>query len=46
MGYNAKSFNTINEAYKYVKEQTNADLILVTGSLYLASDFRNMLTEE
>ncbi len=40
----ACSFNDLNEAYEYVKSKENADLILVTGSLYLASDFRDMLT--
>lgn len=41
-----KSFNLLEDAYKYIKEQENSDLLLVTGSLYLASEFRNMLTEE
>lgn len=41
-----KSFNLPEDAYKYIKEQENSDLLLVTGSLYLASEFRNMLTEE
>lgn len=41
-----KSFESLEDAYKYIKEQENSDLLLVTGSLYLASEFRNMLTEE
>ena len=44
--YCAVSFDTLEEAYKYVQEKENVDLTLVTGSLYLASNFRDMLTKE
>ena len=46
LGIKSKLFDSITKAYEYVKSQENSDLLLVTGSLYLASDFRNMLTEE
>ncbi len=42
----AKSFSSLKDAYKYLIEKENIDLILITGSLYLASEYRNMLTEE
>lgn len=41
-----KSFNTITQAKEYLIKKENIDLILITGSLYLASEYRNMLTEE
>ena len=40
------SFANIKEAYDYVLSKENADLILVTGSMYLASNFRDMLTKD
>lgn len=46
LGYNAISFNSLKEAKDYLMAKENIDLILVTGSLYLASNFRNMLTDE
>lgn len=45
-GFQATSFNTLEEANNYLLEKENVDLILVTGSLYLASNYRNMLTED
>lgn len=42
----ALSFDTLDKAYKYVLDKENVDLLLVTGSLYLASNFRDMLTKE
>ena len=45
-GFCAKAFETIKEAYDYALSKENVDLILVTGSLYLASNFRDMLTKE
>lgn len=44
--YPAVSFDTLKDAYNYVLEKENSDLVLVTGSLYLASNFRDMLTKE
>lgn len=43
---NATSFSSLKEAYNYLLNKENTDLILITGSLYLASEYRNMLTEE
>jgi dihydrofolate synthase/folylpolyglutamate synthase len=43
---NVTSFNSLKDANNYLINKENVDLILVTGSLYLASDYRNMLTEE
>lgn len=42
----AVSFGSLEEAYEYVCQKENVDLALVTGSLYLASNFRDMLTKE
>ena len=39
IGINAIAFKDINEALNYVTSKNNADLILITGSLYLASDY-------
>ena len=46
LGIEAKSFNTLKEAKEYMLSKENPDLILITGSLYLASEYRNMSTEE
>ena len=46
LNINATSFNTVKEANQYLLNKENVDLILITGSLYLASEYRNMLTEE
>jgi len=44
---NSRHFiNTVKEANQYLLNKENVDLILITGSLYLASEYRNMLTEE
>ena len=43
---NAISFDTLNDAYSYVLSKNNVDLLLITGSLYLASNFRDMLTKD
>ncbi len=43
---NAKAFDSLKDAYNYLLNKENTDLILITGSLYLASNYRNMLTEE
>lgn len=42
----ATAFNSLEEALKYAKDKENNDLIIVTGSLYLASNYRYMLTKE
>ena len=44
--YPAVAFDSIKEAYNYLLNKENIDLALVTGSLYLAADFRDMLTKE
>lgn len=44
-GINAIGFKDINEALNYVTSKNNADLILITGSLYLASDYLKLLNE-
>ena len=36
----------VKEAKEYMLNKESPDLILVTGSLYLASEYRNMSTEE
>lgn len=46
LSINAKTFDSLKDAYNYLVEKENTDLILITGSLYLASEYRNMLTEE
>jgi len=43
---NCKKMNSIDEAYKYILDIENVDLVLITGSLYLASNFRNMLIKD
>ena len=42
----ATSFESLEEAYKYIISKENIDIIIVTGSLYLASNYRDMLTRE
>lgn len=44
--FTATSFKSLEEAYKYVLDKNNVDLLLITGSLYLASNFRDMLTKD
>ncbi len=44
--YNAISFTSLEDAYNYVLGKNNVDLLLITGSLYLASNFRDMLTKD
>lgn len=46
LGYNSISFDCLEDAKNYLLKKDNIDLILITGSLYLASNFRNMLTDE
>lgn len=46
LNINATSFSSLKDAYNYLLNKENTDLILITGSLYLASEYRNMLTEE
>lgn len=46
LNINATSFFSLKDAYNYLLNKENTDLILITGSLYLASEYRNMLTEE
>lgn len=46
LNINAQSFSSLKDAYNYLIKKENTDLILITGSLYLASEYRNMLTEE
>ena len=46
LNINATSFSSLKDAYDYLIKKENTDLILITGSLYLASEYRNMLTEE
>lgn len=46
LNINATSFDSLKDAYNYLTKKENTDLILITGSLYLASEYRNMLTEE
>lgn len=38
------TFDSLDKAYDYFKSKENVDLILITGSLYLASNYRDMLT--
>ncbi len=44
--YNATSFKSKEMALEYASSKENVDLILITGSLYLASNYRDMLTKE
>lgn len=44
--YPAISFDNLSDAYNYVLNKDNVDLLLVTGSLYLASNYRDMLTKD
>ena len=44
--FEARSFDNLNDAYDYVYKKENTDLILITGSLYLASNYRDMLTKK
>lgn len=44
--YPATSFRTLTEAYQYIIKKDNVDLLLITGSLYLASNYRDMLTKD
>ena len=46
LGIEATAFNSLEEAYNYVKSKDNSDIIVITGSLYLASNYRDMLTRE
>lgn len=41
---NAIAFDSLQEAYNYVSAKENVDIIVITGSLYLASNYRDMLT--
>ena len=41
---NAIAFDSLQEAYDYVSAKENVDIIVITGSLYLASNYRDMLT--
>ena len=43
---NAISFTSLTDAYNYILKKNNVDLLLITGSLYLASNFRDMLTKD
>lgn len=42
----ATSFDSLKEANEYVLQKENTDLILVTGSLYLASEYRNLFSKD
>ncbi len=42
----AVTFDSLQEANDYLKSKEDIDLLLVTGSLYLASNYRDMLTKE
>lgn len=42
---NAISFNTLKEAKEYIYSKKDADLILITGSLYLASEYRKLFLD-
>lgn len=46
LGIEAKAFDSLQEAKDYMLNKENPDLIMITGSLYLASEYRNMSTEE
>ena len=46
LGIEAKAFDSLKEAKDYMLNKENPDLIIITGSLYLASEYRNMSTEE
>lgn len=46
LGIEAKAFDTINEANTYLLKKENTDLILITGSLYLASEYKNCILKE
>lgn len=46
LGIESKAFESLKEAKDYMLSKENPDLILITGSLYLASEYRNMSTEE
>ena len=42
LGLNATSCNSLQESIDYLNKKENTDLILITGSLYLASEYRNL----
>ena len=42
LGLNATSCDSLEESIDYLNKKENTDLILITGSLYLASEYRNL----